>query len=474
MDAESLQAQEQREKARVTVVSLAACLVLVAAKTLVGVSSNSLGVLSEAASSGLGLITAILTYLSVRNSDRSAGRSVPHDPGKIEHLSVLLKAVLLLFACVWIVREAVARLTGKAAPVEITSVVFAVLVLGLAVDRFRARAVLRVTRPRGSEISWIDGPGFPVDSWISATALMGVGAVWAGDRLGVSWLRHGDSLAALAAATTVLVLLARMGTRSIEPLLGAVPFLRAWAEEVGGRAGVASMNRFRPRSAGNRTFIDLAVGVPRTVSFDRVHAIASELEDVVRSVVPRRDVVVHAEPRSRPDESFLDQVRAIAQRNDLVVHELAAHQVRDVGQVRLVLDLDAEVDKRLTLREAHGVVDRVEKEILRRIPVVGKINTRLATLGGGVVPAASVSDLTRDLETHWRDVHRHFPEVMDCHDVQVRRAEGRIVASAHATVDGSLPVTRAQEIAEDLEDRARRRFPQIFRFTIHTEPPEAR
>jgi divalent metal cation (Fe/Co/Zn/Cd) transporter len=62
---------------------------------------------------------------------------------------------------------------------------------------------------------------------------------------------------------------------------------------------------------------------------------------------------------------------------------------------------------------------------------------------------------------------------MDCHDVQVREVEGRIVVSCHATLDGSLPIKRVHDITQEVEDFTRRQFPQIFRFTIHTEPPEA-
>src|SRR3990172_9185921 len=167
MDAEALPARQQREKARVAFASLLACLVLVAAKTMVGVASNSLGVLSEAASSGLALISAIILYLSAHGPDRSADGSVPGH-GKIEYIPVLLKAVLLLFACVWIVREAAARLMGKVAPVEVTFVVFAVLVLGMAVDFFRARAIARVVRAAPGA----DAPRFSANPWTSLLVLL--------------------------------------------------------------------------------------------------------------------------------------------------------------------------------------------------------------------------------------------------------------------------------------------------------------
>ena len=63
---------EQREKKAVALSSVLAALVLVTLKTVVGLSTQSLGVLSEAAHSGLDLVAAAITYFSVRVSDRPA------------------------------------------------------------------------------------------------------------------------------------------------------------------------------------------------------------------------------------------------------------------------------------------------------------------------------------------------------------------------------------------------------------------
>jgi divalent metal cation (Fe/Co/Zn/Cd) transporter len=51
--------------------------------------------------------------------------------------------------------------------------------------------------------------------------------------------------------------------------------------------------------------------------------------------------------------------------------------------------------------------------------------------------------------------------------------DGKIVASVHATLDGALPITRVHDLTQRLEARTARHFPQLFRLTIHTEPPDA-
>jgi divalent metal cation (Fe/Co/Zn/Cd) transporter len=236
------------------------------------------------------------------------------------------------------------------------------------------------------------------------------------------------------------------------------------------------VDRVRTRRAGSRTFVDVTIAVPRTIPFERVHDISDRVEDAVRGILPQADVMVHMEPQAAADENLFDQVRAIAQRHNLLIHELSAHQVRegpnDPG--RLILDLDAEVDERLTLREAHALADRVEKEIYRQLPQVSQINTHIETLERDILPAAELDDLSRALEAHLREAPYHFPQVLDCHDLQVRQVEGKIVVSCHAVLDGYLPIARVHDLTQELEARVRRNFPQIFRLHIHTEPPEDR
>jgi divalent metal cation (Fe/Co/Zn/Cd) transporter len=64
-----------------------------------------------------------------------------------------------------------------------------------------------------------------------------------------------------------------------------------------------------------------------------------------------------------------------------------------------------------------------------------------------------------------------YHEMRGCTDVQVRRAENRIVVSCKCTLQGDLPITEVHEVTAALEDRVRERFPQIARVTIHPEPP---
>jgi cation diffusion facilitator family transporter len=470
--------QEQREKKSVALSSLLAALLLVTMKTVVGLSTGSLGVLSEAAHSGLDMIAAAITYFSVRVASKPADADHQYGHGKIENFSAFLETGLLLVTCAWILWEAVRRLFFKEVHVEPSLWAFGVMAISIVIDHFRSRALDRVARKYDSQALEADALHFRTDVWSSSVVILGLVGVVVAERWQWPLLRHADPIAALVVAGIVVWISLRLGKRTVDVLLDAAPAgLRAQVETAAATVeGVLSVDRVRTRRAGNRTFVDLTIAVPRTNSFERVHSISDRVEEAVRKALGEVDVMVHMEPRAPMGENLFDQVRAIAQQHDLLIHELSAHQVlQGPGEPgRLVLELDAEVDESLSLRQAHALADRVEKEIYRALPHVSQIHTHIETLGQAVVPAAELSELGQALEAHLADAPYYFPDLIDCHEVQVRQVEGKVVASCHATLDGALAISRVHDITHRLEARTLRYFPQLFRLTIHTEPPEER
>jgi cation diffusion facilitator family transporter len=469
---------EQREKRAVALTSLLAALLLVSLKTAVGLWSHSLGVLSEAAHSGLDFVAAAITYLSVRLSDKPADADHQYGHGKIENFSAFLETGLLLLTCAWIIWEAVRRLFFYEVHVEPSVWAFGVMAISIVIDHFRSRALDRAARKYGSQALEADALHFSTDVWSSTVVILGLAGVLLADRYDWPWLRRADPIAALVVAGIVVWISARLGKRTMDVLLDAAPAgLRTQVEgAVAGVPGVLSVERVRTRRAGSRTFVDVTISVSRSVPFERVHAISDEVEAAVGRALGHADVMVHMEPRPPADESLFDKVRAIALRHNLLVHELSAQQVREAGggAARVVLELDAEVDEDLSLRDAHALVDRVEQEILRELPEVSQVHTHIETLGHAIAPAEELEGLARALEAFLAEARDHVPELVDCHDVEVRRVEGKVVASCHATFDGSLPINRVHDLTQQLEARALRRFPQLFRLAIHTEPPEGR
>src|SRR5215468_7817800 len=100
----------QAEKRSVAGNSVLAAVAITTLKIVVGITTGSLGILSEAAHSGLDLIAAIITFFSIRVSDKPADADHQYGHGKVENFSAFLETGLLLLTCVWIIWEAFRRL----------------------------------------------------------------------------------------------------------------------------------------------------------------------------------------------------------------------------------------------------------------------------------------------------------------------------------------------------------------------------
>ena len=184
------------EKRGVAFNSLLAAIAITALKAIVGFTTGSLGILSEAAHSALDLIAATITLFSVRVSDKPADADHQYGHGKIENFSAFLETGLLFMTCVWIVYEAVWRLFFRHVNIEPTVAAFLVMFASMAVDWWRSRALRRVAAKYDSQALEADALHFATDIWSSGVVVLGLAFVVAGRRLGVGWLRDADPIAA--------------------------------------------------------------------------------------------------------------------------------------------------------------------------------------------------------------------------------------------------------------------------------------
>src|SRR5271165_5333702 len=99
-----------KEKRAVALMSVAAATAMTILKIITGILTGSLGMLSDAAHSGLDLVGAGLTFFSVRVSDRPADDAYTYGRGKIESISAFTETFLMAVSCIWIVSEAVSRI----------------------------------------------------------------------------------------------------------------------------------------------------------------------------------------------------------------------------------------------------------------------------------------------------------------------------------------------------------------------------
>ena len=342
--------EEVREKKRAALLSVGSALVLVSLKTFLVWSTGSLGVLSEALHSGLDLVAAIITFLSVRVSDAPADEKHPYGHGKFENFSAFVETGLLLVTALYVIYEAFMRLFFRSVHIQPSFTAILILLCALAIDLTRARKLSRVAQKFSSEALEADALHFSTDVWSTMVVIAGIGFVWAGEKWNMPALIYADAIAGLAVAGVILWVGSQLGRRTLDALLDAAPegLQQEIARAILRMDGVLEVERVRVRRAGNRHFVDATVSVPRTSTLEQVHALSDAIEKRVGEIVPA-DVMVHAEPRAPRGEHLFESIRAVAQKMGLAIHDLSAFQQNDC----LFVELHLEVDEKLILRDAH-------------------------------------------------------------------------------------------------------------------------
>ena len=444
----------QRRTALVSV--LAAC-ALIALKVAAGIPSHSLGLLSEAAHSGIDLVAALLTFFAVGVAGRPADPSHAYGHGKAEHLAALAEAAILVVAAVFISWRAVSHLTGLS-PTSVHAEWYALLALAvvISVDFSRMLVSLRVGRRYCSAALQANAVHFASDLAGSVAVLGGLLGVRAG------W-KEADSAAALFVAVLVLAAAARLMRRNVDVLMDRVP---SEAHAIASRAIGAleppvQLRRLRMRQAGGRQFADVVIGVPPGAAVGQGHAAADAVEAAVHDALPESDVVVHVEPQE--DETALrERTLAAAQRVPQVreIHNLSVLRTDAGAEVSLHLKLPAD----LSLEDAHAVASEVEQTIAESVPEVSSVQTHLEPLAE---PArgTTVERDTGFVEAIVRAATGAVPR-----ELRFLETDDGLVAFVTLGLDPATTLADAHRRASEVEELIRRERPEIAEVIVHTEP----
>ncbi len=451
------------EKERVALASIAASAGLTVAKAIVGVLTGSLAILSEAAHSLIDLAATVLTYIAVRVSGKPADAEHQYGHGKVESVTALAETALLLLLAAVVIYEAAQRLFGERVhTVDATAAAFAIIAASIAVDFFRARTLSRVAEKTSSQALEADALHFSSDMWSSIAVLIGLGGV----ALGYS---RADAAAALVVAIFIGIAGVRLGRRTIDTLTDAAP--AGVSERVAAIAhnvpGIVTVERVRARPAGPALFVDLAVGVSRTLPLDRVAAIKERLTQAVRAGLPEAEVTITTEPRALDDETVRERVMLIARNRGLAVHHVAVQALAD----RLSVSFDLEVEGTLPLNAAHETASQLEEAIREELGPEVEVETHIeplpaVVLDGHDAAAEKVAEIGGALTALAADI----VGLGEVHDVRVRETPDGEIVNFHCRVDPALSVSVVHDLVDAAERRLRRRFPSISRVIGHAEP----
>ena len=452
------------DKTRVAAISVFASSGMAVAKLVVGLIIGSLALISEALHSSVDVVATVITWMVVRVSDLPADEEHHYGHGKFESISALGVIALLYVLAGGILVESYSRLREGTNPPTISAVPFVVLLIDIAVNFWRARALHRAAHTTQSQALAADALHFASDVLGSIAVIIGLALAG----LGFWW---GDAAAAIAVAIMIAVLGFRMARSTVETLLDRAP---EGASEVARSAirsvpGVVDVQRLRARKVGATYFIDAIVKVPRTYPIDRIDQIKQKAQAAVAAALGDTDLTFTAAPVALDNESVRERIMVIARNSGLAVHHVTVHDLSG----RLIVSIDLEVDGDMALTAAHDIAHNLERNIRDEFGADVEVDTHIEPLEpelpfGTDAPPDRIEIIRAALSRFAADTAIH-----DIHNVRVRDTEAGEIVNFHCRAAPSMSVIKVHETVDEIERALRRAFPTVKRVISHAEPLRA-
>jgi len=448
---------------RVAMASLAVDCCMLLAKLTAGLVTGSLGLLSEAAHTGLDLVASGFAVLAIRAARKPADSEHPYGHGRAENLASLGEGVILLIAATGIAFEGIRRLLGE--PVDVDPALYAIgLMAGtMVLEAVRATALLRTARAWGSPALAAGAQNRLADIVSSAGVLAGL----IGVRLGFAW-------ADVAAALLVAVLVARAAGllvyRSADILIDRAPIgvEDAVRRTVAGVPGVRRVGAVRVRRSGGRMLGDARVSARPTLSVEGAQRLSRDVLAAVAEAHPDLDLSLVVEPQSDA-HNLVERVHAVAAGLEMIrdLHNVTVERERDGS---LHLSMHAKLPGTMILDEAAVATAELERRLREEFPGVVRVDVHLEPLEPEVVAGADVTEIRPDLAREIRRIVEAHPEVRACRDVELSERAEELIAHVVAELPGAVTLEHAHAVETALEERLRQQLPELSEVVARVAP----
>jgi len=287
--------------ARAARTSVFSNLFLTVGKLAAGLFTGSVSILSEALHSGLDLAAAVMAFLAVRKAREPADTDHNFGHGKYESLSGMAEGLLILVAVGLIVWGAMGRLISG--ETEIRAPLVGVFIMGVSavVNVLVSRMLFRVSEETDSLALEADAWHLRTDVWTSVGVLAGMAVIAVGTYAGFPEVHHIDPVIAIGIALVIIRAAADIMRRSYNHLvdrsLPAAEVERIELLLMEHYPELSGYHRLRTRQAGPERYIDLHLEVPGQLSVAQSHALCDHLEQDLRKVIRRAEILIHVEPK---------------------------------------------------------------------------------------------------------------------------------------------------------------------------------
>ncbi|QDP99386.1 cation transporter [Lysinibacillus fusiformis] len=264
-------------------------------KIIVGLITGSVAVLSEAIHSFLDLMASLITFFSVRISNKPADKEHPYGHGKVENISGTIETLLIFVAGIWIIYECIHKIIAPS-PIKLPFLGILVMLFGAIINIFVSRIVYRTAKRTNSVAMKSNALHLLTDVYTSLGVAFSLLIVHL-----TGWYIL-DPIIGIFLACFIMMEAFKLMKESFPPLLDArlsadeeekiIQIIELYKEEY------IEYHDFRTRRSGAEEYIDFHLVVASNKDIKTVHELCDRIENKIQHHFSKSHILIHMEPEN--------------------------------------------------------------------------------------------------------------------------------------------------------------------------------
>jgi cation diffusion facilitator family transporter len=444
-------------KVKVLQLSFIAIASVVVIEGIAGLLTQSLAILSDAAHALFDSVTTLILLVTTRLSLKPPDEEHLYGHGKIESIGGLIGGVALIGLAAFLMIEAGSRIYFNV-KIEHLTIGFWAIGYTLAVDFFRIGTLWR----SGQSSITVKASLYHAVSDFASTiiALLGYSLTYIGldDRA--------DAAASIILGSLLIYLSIGLVRTSGSELSDAISksVVADVRKEILSTKGVSVCKDLKARKVGTKTYVETTICVPSSMGLAEAHDVASQIEAKIIRLYGDSSVTVHIEPvgAEKPIEKQIESLATVVE-GVKGVHNLSS--VYSKG--KLYITLHTLVDPQLSIEEAHGIAEKIEKNLRQQIEDIENVTVHIEP---------NLPKVSREFAVEGAWVQRMIRQIVQAHpDIKrVNRivtyvSEKQRYINIDCSFDKNVSVDAMHETVSHVEDEIKKKFREAV-VTTHAEP----
>lgn len=427
-------------------------------EVVLGLAVGSLAILSDGVHALLDAILTLILLVTSKAALKPPDEEHMYGHEKIEPIGGLISGVVLLGMTVFLITRAVQRLLyGESLNQEWEIAGFAAIGYTFCIDVLRIKVLRRVEMESVAvKAGFYDALA---DFGSTLIALLGFGFAV----IGFPALDAAASLVLSAAISYLSIRLVKTSGMELSDAVSKDVVDRVRREMIS-ILGASNVKKLRARRVGGKTFIDAVMQVPDYMSLEEAHAVTSQIEERLRSVLGNVEVLIHVEPPERGMlttklvEKLAGEVEGVKE-----IHEVNIAYVHG----KLYITLHAYVDPALSVQEAHELAEKIEGKLIERLTNVGNITVHMEPLNTKLQRGPMVNE--DEIQQVIYKIAERFQQIFWVKSIVTFVVGGKRYINIDCYFIRQASIEEAHEIASKIENEVKQRFTETI-VTVHMEP----